>query len=268
MRSETAWGLIRMVLSNYDRSAPTGPNAHSYHLPGHRAPRFAALACMCLGAAAWLSPEVRLSAAEPDLPAIVLPPEETPQDPPASLEVAPGTVVEIQTKPVEAIPLETLSPGPAISAGVRLAESAITAALSEPRKAPTDASFSPAADLPPIAGESVERANKTEDAYDVILGQPRVLVLNRVPSRMEIIAVGRDPIAELKPMNEANSDGRGGRIVGKKPGTGILNIWFDGQNQPTGYLLRVVADPRAQAAPRPESGRVSKVIKDLVPLGH
>src|ERR1051326_1053781 len=89
MRSETAWGLIRMVLSNYDRSAPTGPNAHSYHLPWHRAPRFAALACMCLGAAAWLSPEVRLSAAEPDLPAIVLPPEETPQDPPASLEVAP-----------------------------------------------------------------------------------------------------------------------------------------------------------------------------------
>jgi pilus assembly protein CpaC len=85
----------------------------------------------------------------------------------------------------------------------------------------------------------------TESTLEVVIGQPRLLVLPDVPERIALTVDERDPVASLQAVPHRT---REWYILGKKAGTAFLDVRLpdSGGESPQGvlhYLVRVRRDP-------------------------
>lgn len=94
------------------------------------------------------------------------------------------------------------------------------------------------------AKQFVPRIIDPEFTLDVIVGQPRLLILTQTPKKYQI---GNEAIASVDfPSDKELS------ILGRDVGTTVLNLWFTDPNNPNeqriiSYLVRVIPDPNARA---------------------
>lgn len=90
--------------------------------------------------------------------------------------------------------------------------------------------------------EFVDGLVDPQNTLDLIVDRPRLLVLKKVPSRIQI--ADEEVAAYTLISNQEVS------VMGNKVGSTILNLWFnneaDGTTQVLSYLVRVVPDPEAK----------------------
>ncbi len=90
--------------------------------------------------------------------------------------------------------------------------------------------------------EFVDGLVDPQNTLDLIVDRPRLLVLKKVPSRIQI--ADEEVAAYTLISNQEVS------VIGNKVGSTILNLWFnneaDGTTQVLSYLVRVVPDPEAK----------------------
>lgn len=90
--------------------------------------------------------------------------------------------------------------------------------------------------------EFVDGLVDPQNTLDLILDRPRLLVLKKVPSRIQ---VADEEVAAYTLISDQEVS-----VIGNKVGSTILNLWFnneaDGTTQVLSYLVRVVPDPEAK----------------------
>lgn len=100
----------------------------------------------------------------------------------------------------------------------------------------------------------IEGIEDPKNTLDVIDGRARLLMLKEVPTQFQLV----DPT--VVSANQLN-DPKQFSVLGRKPGTTVLNLWFKDPKDPKkevilSYLVRVLPDPEAKA-------RLERVYKAL-----
>ena len=84
-------------------------------------------------------------------------------------------------------------------------------------------------------GQFVEREIAPENTIYVVMGRAKVVVLRERPAR---IYIPDENVATVQVVTDKQLT-----IVGKKPGTTVLNLWFENRSDPLSYLIVALADP-------------------------
>ncbi len=105
------------------------------------------------------------------------------------------------------------------------------------------------------------------NTLDLIVGRPRVILLNVTPTRTLIA----DPkVAELSFLGP---DGRQMLTVGHRVGTTVLYLWFPdpekkGHERIIGYLVRILPDPEVKARREATAAALAAEMNSALPNGR
>jgi pilus assembly protein CpaC len=99
----------------------------------------------------------------------------------------------------------------------------------------------------------IDKTVDAEQAFDIVIGRPRLLVMKQAPTRFQI---GDDAVAGVEAVSETELS-----ISGRDIGTTVLNLWFEDPDRPASpivlsYLIRVNPDPGSRL-------RLDKIYKAL-----
>ncbi len=93
-------------------------------------------------------------------------------------------------------------------------------------------------------GSVVQKTIDVENTMDLVMDRPRLLLFKRAPVRVQIPS---EEIARYTIISERELS-----VTGLKPGTTVLNIWFENESnayehEVLSYLLRVIPDPEERS---------------------
>lgn len=159
------------------------------------------------------------------------------QQPPQQSEVRFAQAAQpeaVQPPTLEVIPTPGLSPAPQSSRGSLLL--GLPPELRTPRPTP---------EVERRFGQFVEDTISPENTLQVVVGRTVVLQLRATPRR---VFIPDEEVARIEILDRVEGRGRQLAVIGKEPGTTVLNLWFPDPADPEkeqvlSYLVAVVEDP-------------------------
>jgi pilus assembly protein CpaC len=120
---------------------------------------------------------------------------------------------------------------------------------------------------PPTVGLKPRPLPAPDSTLEVIVGQPRTLAFPEVPQRIALAVDDKDPVASLQAVPHRP---REWYLLGKKPGTAVLDVWLPDVSSPTlyrtlHYLVRVRAAAEEKKQPEKVASPVPQKVASPVP---